>query len=147
MDLCSKPTKSDLSELNHLMKDAAEYQRLRTLIPQLAAKHTVSKIEVVEEAINYIAQLQRTLSNLHQVPSEELQQQFLEREKKRRRLIRERTKKVPSYQQQKRRRKATTLSLRSKEISQGLYSCLPDASPVVTFVPLHAPGFITMIYK
>eukprot|EP00794_Sanderia_malayensis_P016798 gene16798-18493_t len=42
-----------------------EYSRLRILIPKLAAKESVSKIEVVEEAINYIAQLQNTLSSYH----------------------------------------------------------------------------------
>lgn len=86
-----------------------EYNRLRTLIPQLAEKQTVSKIEVVEEAINYIAQLQNTLSSFREVSSEELRQQFLERETKRRQLIRERSRRTPSYLQCRNKRKPRTI--------------------------------------
>ncbi|XP_078366105.1 uncharacterized protein LOC144650328 [Oculina patagonica] len=40
-----------------------EYSRLRSLVPSTASKPRVSKIEVIEEAIKYIAYLQATLSS------------------------------------------------------------------------------------
>ncbi|XP_001633869.2 uncharacterized protein LOC5513658 [Nematostella vectensis] len=38
-----------------------EYSRLRSLVPSVASKSRVSKIQVIEEAIKYIAQLQDAL--------------------------------------------------------------------------------------
>lgn len=40
-----------------------EYSRLRSLVPSTACRPRVSKIEVIEEAIKYIAFLQATLSS------------------------------------------------------------------------------------
>lgn len=47
-----------------------EYSRLRSLVPSTASRPRVSKIEVIEEAIKYIAYLQATLSSRFEEPSE-----------------------------------------------------------------------------
>ncbi|KAJ7392113.1 hypothetical protein OS493_013481 [Desmophyllum pertusum] len=47
-----------------------EYSRLRSLVPSTASRPRVSKIEVIEEAIKYIAYLQATLSSRLDEPNE-----------------------------------------------------------------------------
>lgn len=54
---------------NKQMK-SLEFSRLRSLVPATASRPRVSKIEVIEEAIKYIAYLQATLSSRFEEPSE-----------------------------------------------------------------------------
>ena len=74
------------------------------------------------------------LSFLSTVPSEDLQQQFLEREKKRRMLIREKTRKIPSYQRSSKRQKARVIPISKRELLLLSISFLPKFYPAPFFL-------------
>ncbi|XP_068708796.1 uncharacterized protein [Montipora capricornis] len=60
-DLRSREIRKCIRNYKKQMK-SLEYSRLRSLVPSTASRPRVSKIEVIEEAIKYIAYLQDTLN-------------------------------------------------------------------------------------
>lgn len=77
-----------------------EYSRLRSLVPSTACRPRVSKIEVIEEAIKYIAFLQATLSTRLEETNENNNSQETEQRtesERRPRILRQKRQRLASY--------------------------------------------------
>ncbi|XP_028393563.1 uncharacterized protein LOC114517911 [Dendronephthya gigantea] len=76
-----------------------EFSQLRSVLPSITAGRYTSPIEVIEEAIKYIAHLQATLEDhdSSSMTTEEVQQQFRERSPSIKTRIKLRERKVASF--------------------------------------------------